>query len=360
MLALHPCKTKTGCTRRCPTKMNPDDYWPTCGHSLLRVDGQGHLTVTDDFLRWLLQRPELAPIAQSCAHERALHERLMAQPRSDIQDADLVPLKDRDAAENYAIWARFRQRLLAKPTLEASYLALFQGQGVDVPPLLVQQLTQVLLRHILGSTATALQVRVAEMLFRVQTISVQEDGSVMAADRDTVERFATTGGFGTLGELLQQGGMNLRTVDLDVLRADNAPAYWARSESFDWVVCMNRGEPALDALCEVLRRWIAHFLGIGVHIQTVTDIDDENWVWHTGLDAQSSAMLNALYQGQEVAPEQMQRMMCLFQLDFNAPQDMRADLQGHPVYLGMAVDERKNLQLKPQNLLVNLPLAQRS
>jgi hypothetical protein len=56
----------------------------------------------------------------------------------------------------------------------------------------------------------------------------------------------------------------------------------------------------------------------------------------------------------------MQRMMCLFQLDFNAPQDMRADLQGHPVYLGMAVDERKNLQLKPQNLLINLPLAQRS
>jgi hypothetical protein len=99
---------------------------------------------------------------------------------------------------------------------------------------------------------------------------------------------------------------------------------------------------------------------VGVRIQTVTDIDDDNWVWHTGLDASSSAILNALYQGQDVAPEQMQRMMCLFQMDFNAPQDMRADVQGHPVYLGMAVDERKNLQLKPQNLLLNLPLAQRS
>jgi len=78
------------------------------------------------------------------------------------------------------------------------------------------------------------------------------------------------------------------------------------------------------------------------------------------LDAQSSAILNALYQGQDVAPEHMQRMMCLFQLSFNAPQDMRVDVQGRPVYLGMAVDERKNLQLKPQNLLINLPLAQRS
>jgi hypothetical protein len=258
------------------------------------------------------------------------------------------------------VWARFRQRLLAKPTLEASYLALFQGQGVDVPPLLVQQLTQVLLRHILGSSATALQVRMAEMLFRPQSISVQEDGSVMAADRETVDRFATTGGFGSLGELLQQGGATLRTIDLDVLHAENADAYWARSESFDWVVCMNRGEPALDALCTVLRQWIAHFWGVGVRIQTVTDIDDENWVWHTGLDAQSSAILNALYVGQDVASEQMQRMMCLFKLDFERPQDMRADLQGKPVYLGMAVDANKCLQLKPQNLLINLPLAQRS
>jgi len=340
--------------------MTHPDYWPSCGLALLSVNHQGHLTVTDDFLRALLERPELAPIAQSCTPERALHERLLAHPRSDIAQADLAAMKDRDAAENYAIWARFRQRLLAKPTLEASYLDLFQGQGVDVPPLLVQQLTQVLLRHILGSTATALQVRVAEMLFRVQSISVQDDGSVMAADRETVDRFATTGGFGTLGELLQQGGASLRTVDLDVLHADNADGYWARSESFDWVVCMSRGEPALDALCTVLRQWIGHFWGVSVRIQTVTGIDDAQWVWHTGLDAQSSAILNALYQGQDVPPEHMARMMCLFQLDFDAPQDMRADLQGKPVYLGMAVDAHKCLQLKPQNLLINLPLAQRS
>ncbi len=340
--------------------MTPSDYWPSCGHVLLLANGQGHLTVTDDFLRFLLQRPELAPIPQSCPKEVALHESLLEQPRRDIAPDELSALRDPDVAENYAVWARFRQRLLAKPTLEASYLALFQGQGVDVPPLLVQQLTQVLLRHILGSSATALQVRMAEMLFRPQSISVQEDGSVMAADRETVDRFATTGGFGSLGELLQQGGATLRTIDLDVLHAENANAYWARSESFDWVVCMNRGEPALDALCTVLRQWIAHFWGVGVRIQTVTDIDDENWVWHTGLDAQSSAILNALYVGQDVASEQMQRMMCLFKLDFERPQDMRADLQGKPVYLGMAVDANKCLQLKPQNLLINLPLAQRS
>ena len=70
--------------------------------------------------------------------------------------------------------------------------------------------------------------------------------------------------------------------------------------------------------------------------------------------------MNALYQGHDVSADQMARMMCLFKLRFDAPQDMRADLQGKPVYLGMAVDGHKNLQLKPQNLLINLPLAQRS
>jgi hypothetical protein len=38
----------------------------------------------------------------------------------------------------------------------------------------------------------------------------------------------------------------------------------------------------------------------------------------------------------------------------------RSTIGGNERALGMAVDERKNMQLKPQNLLINLPLAQRS
>ena len=36
------------------------DYWPSCGWRLLDRDASGHLVVTDDFLRHLLARPELA------------------------------------------------------------------------------------------------------------------------------------------------------------------------------------------------------------------------------------------------------------------------------------------------------------
>jgi hypothetical protein len=36
---------------------------------------------------------------------------------------------------------------------------------------------------------------------------------------------------------------------------------------------------------------------------------------------------------------------------------MRAAVAGRPVYLAMAVDAQQRLKLKPQNLLLNLPLA---
>lgn len=336
------------------------DFWPNCGYDLLTHDVAGHLNVSDDFLRSLLQRPELAPVPASCAAELALFEQLLQAPRSEIAPSALAALQDRDAADNYAVWLRFRTRLLAFPTLEASYLALFQGEGVDVPPVMVQQLTQILLRHILGAEASALEARAAEMLFRPQKMSILEDGAVMAADDETVERHALSGGFGTLGELLKQGGVPLRSVDLDVLVTENAEAYWPRSEHLDLVVSLNHGQPALDALCRVLERWIAHFLRVEVRIQTDREIVDEHWVWHVGLDAQASSLLNDLYTGVEVAEDRMRRLMCLFRLEFVNPADMLAEVAGRPVYLAMAMDEKNRLKLKPQNLLLNLPLARRS
>ena len=338
----------------------PRDFWADSGYPLLTRDSTHNLVVTDDFLRHLLQRPELAPIAQSCADEVALHERLLGEPRREVPAAELAALQDRDAADNYAVWLRFRARLLARPTLEASYLALFQGEGVDVAPALVQQLTQVLVRHVLGDAASPMEARAAELLFRTQKISLQEDGAVMAADDETVERQALSAGFGTVGELLRQSGIPTRSVDLDVLGTDNAELYWERDERHDLVVSLNHGQPALEALCRVLERWIGHFLQVGVTIAIDREIVDEHWVWHVGLDAQASSVLNDLYTDVEVSEDRMARLLCLFRLQFLDPHAMRADIAGRPVYLAMAMDEQQRLKLKPQNLLLNLPLARRS
>jgi hypothetical protein len=182
----------------------------------------------------------------------------------------------------------------------------------------------------------------------------------MAADDETVERHALSGGFGSIGELLKQGGLPVRSVDLDVLSADNLDAYWSRSEFFDMVISLNHGQASLDALCRVLELWIKHFLQVTVRIQTDKEIVDEHWVWHVGLDAQANSILNDLYTGAEVSEDRHRRLMCLFRLEFVNTADMLAAVSGRPVYLAMAMDEKNQLKLKPQNLLLNLPLAQRS
>jgi hypothetical protein len=332
------------------------DFWPTCGYRLLAVGADGRLTLTDAFLRSLLLRPELAPIAESCAAELALHDRLLASPRAVVAETELRALADADARENYAIWLRFRARLAAAPSIEAAYVALFR-EGVDVPPLFVQQLTQILLRHILGAEADPLQARAAEMLFRPQKIALAEDGALMAADEAAVDLLATTGVFGSLGELLREAQTPPRTADLDVLDATNAAAYWDRDERFDLAISLNRGQPALAALCRVLERWIAHFLGVEVAIVPKSEIDDRRWVWHVGLDAEASALLNDLYNRADVDEARMARLLCLFELTFADPAAMRPAIAGRPVYLAMAMDADRRLKLKPQNLLLNLPLA---
>ncbi len=332
------------------------DYWASSGYRHLTVGTDGRLTVGDAYLRAQLLRPELAPIADSCDAELALHDALVQAPRRAVGEDELRAIRDDDARENYRVWLRFRDRLLAAPSLEAAYVRLFQGE-VDVPPLFVHETTRVLLRHVLGDAPDALEARAAEMLFRPQTVAVLEDGAVMAADEATVELYATTGGFGNLGELLASNKTPMRTVDLDVLTRDNADEYWERDERHDMSVSLNRGQPALDALARVLERWIRHFLDVGVAIVPERRIDDDRWVWHVGLDAEASGILNDLYNRVDVDDARMGRLVALFRLTFDRPSDMRPAIAGRPVYLAMAIDERRRLRLKPQNLLLNLPLA---
>ena len=103
--------------------------------------------------------------------------------------------------------------------------------------------------------------------------------------------------------------MPTRTVDLDVLDEANAAVYWDRDERHDLAISLNSGRPALAALCRVLERWIAHFLGVAVTIEPKREIDDKRWVWHVGLDAEASALLNDLFNRVEVDEERMGRLL---------------------------------------------------
>ena len=336
------------------------DFWPSCGYRHLRVTPTGHLALTDDFLRLDLLRPELAPIPQSCDAELTLHDRMLSAPRRDVDDAEIDAIVDADVRENVRIWLRFRDRLLSSDSIESAYAGMFQGDGVDVAPVFVHRLTQVIVRHLLGRTredADPLAARMAELLFRRARISVLDDGAVMAADDETVDRYATDGGFGSIGELLRKQQVTTRQVDLDVIDRDNADNYWSRDERFDTAVSLNRGRPGLDALCRILERWVHHFHDVETTIKPQREIDDEKWVWHVGLDADASGILNDLYNKVDIDADTLGRLLCLFQLDFVNPADMREQIRGRPIYLAMAMDASSRLRLKPQNLIMNLPLA---
>jgi hypothetical protein len=341
------------------TTATMNDLWPSSGYRLLQRNGDGHLGVTDDFLRAYLQRPEIEPQPESCDAERALHAELLANPRLAVDGARLQAMADPDAVENYEILLAFRNRLIAAGTVEACYRGLFAGPGggAPVPPLFVDQLAHVILRNILDGGDDPFRARAAELFFRKQ-IAMNREGAILLGDDDTVAMYRTTGGFGSLGKLIAEAGTPMRGVELNVLNRDNAEGYWARSDRFDTVLDLTFGREGLDALCRVLESWVRHFFDLEVSVQPAQSITDEHWVWHVGLDAEATAILNDLYNGSDVEEERRARLISLFRMEFADSAALQPRVRGRPVYMALAMAADDSVRLKPQNLLVNLPLAE--
>jgi hypothetical protein len=182
----------------------------------------------------------------------------------------------------------------------------------------------------------------------------------MLADLETLDMHASGNSLGSLGRLIVESQAPLATVNLDVLDAENAQLYWLREQRHDFVISMNFGRAANQAFCRVMEKWIAHFLGVKVDIKPLRAIEDREWSWHVGLDTESTSILNALWRGEEVEPGTLRRMLALFRLDFDDAAAMRADIAGKPVYMALSMNEGAVVRMKPQNLLLNLPLAARA
>lgn len=334
------------------------DFWQNCGYRLLKKDADGRLRVTDDYLRLYYLRPELAPPAEAEGVERALHASLMEAPRREVKESEIAAIPDEDARENYRVMLGFRSRLLDAPTLEAFYASLFQ-RDIAVPPDFIHHTVQVIVRSMLDEAVDGLEARAAELFFRQQRVTIQ-DGNIMAADDETVRTHSETGGFGSLGRLLKEGRMSTRTIDLDVLDTGSAGRYFERDERYDTVLQLNTGAAGCAAFCRMLERWMAHFHGVRTTVAPVREIPDDDWLWHVGLDAESTTLLNEVYSGAEVDEERMRRIVGLYRVDFRDPIVLRPEMAGSPVFLGMATTPDGILRMKPQNLLMNLPLAPRS
>ena len=332
------------------------DFWQASGYQLLQRNDHGWLRTTPEYLRLILSRPELVPIAESGAHECALHASLQDDPKRGVTEHEIAQIEDADSRENYAHFLKFRNGLLDAVTLERYYLQLFRKGRVDIPPLFVDLLAHAIVRGVLDGCENPYELRAGEMFFRRQRIST-EAGQVLAADAETIQMFAETGGFGGVGRMLANQGTPLREMKMDVMSHENAQLYWLRESRHNYLLDLTHGREGLAALARLLAKWVAHFTGAEVTIAPMQDVRDENWRWHVGLDIESTGILNDLYENRDVDAAREARLMSLFNLTFNDPFDMRADVAGKPVYLGLAMSADNQLKLKPQNLLINLPFA---
>ena len=351
------------------------NFWTACGHQHLTRNERGWLVASPDYWRLWLQRPELALVPESCKAEKRLHAVLTETPNMQVTPADYKYFKDDDVRENYKLFLRFRDELEAAGSLEAAYMGWIQSGNNQLPPLFIDLVVQAIVSNVLTGVDDAWIWRAAELLFRRQRITVR-DGRVLSGDSDTLDNLQATGGLGEMGRLLMEGGAPLKAVDVKVLHKDNEDRYLLQLEGLGrhgflldmtheiqnelphgLILKMVNARSGLKALAAVLTRWVQHFLGVSVQIEPVQKVDDPAWRWHVGLDATATALLNDLYQGTELDAKRQQQLISLFKLRFDNPQDMRADVQGKPVYLGLAMNEQGLLKLKPQNLLLNLPLA---
>ena len=335
-------------------------FWVHSGLSLLDVDDAGGLLVTDDFLRAYLARPELAPIDESGPGERGLHKAMQDEPRKAVSSADLEAIEDADTRDNYRMFLALRARLLSAATLQAAYAQLFidarKAGRIDVAPLFVDQIAQILIHHILADCTDGLTLRMAELWFREQAVTLHE-GRVVLADAEVVESRRQDPGYGSIGRLLAQANVHAAGVELDVLDAANAESYFGRDERHDFAVELTVGRKSAEALAVLVGKWVRHMLGVDLKARPLGSVEDAVWRWHVGLDASATGLLDKLYRGEGLEPHEHRRLLLLMRADFVDLRDQLDDVAGKPVYLGLAMDDEQRLLFKPQNLLLNLPLA---
>jgi Family of unknown function (DUF6352) len=337
---------------------------------------------TDDFWHHLLARPELALVSESCRDEIRLHDDLLRNPMRSVKAESLAAIRDDDARANYAMLLQFRDGVVKAGSLSTWYSQLFAGSRITIAPLFIDIAVQHILRDVLANEEDAFTHRAAELLYRPQRIAIHE-GRIICGDQEALDTQRDTGGLGDLGRFLLQNKMQVvgsESQTLQVLTPEHALTFTEQrmhaNYRHNWLLDLTHEQAALvgpeghsfeirlarktsgmAALARVLELWVQYFKASPVRITPLAKIEDPQWRWHTGLDAQSTELLNTLYQQQSLAESQLKRLITLFRLDFLEPRDCIPEMQGKPTYLGLAMNEQGILKLKPQNLLLNLPFA---
>jgi hypothetical protein len=324
------------------------DFWLSCGHHLLDRGEGGGLVVTDEFLKAYLARPELAPPSDACAAEQSLHRALLEHPRRAVLPAEIASIADADARENWQLLITFRNRLLAHPTLEAAYLELARNGVGPTPPLFLNQLVHVILRNALDGCEDAFVLRAAELFFRPQRITVHE-GALLAGDEELISG-KSSAPVSPLVSLLGLTGIDT----IDVLNEENAQTYWERSDRFDFALDVTAGRRGHAALAQVIAAFLRHMLNVEAEIEPLTEVRNAPLAWYVGLDAAATKLGDVLWNGGELDAASASRLVGIYRVKLDGAAATPPLAEG--VYLLLAMTPDGMLRVKPQNLIVGLPI----
>lgn len=323
------------------------EFWVASGHQMTRLNARGWMEVTDELLLVWLARPEILPPEEACAAERALHARLLQNPRAPVTEPQIAALADADAQENWRFLTALRNALLRAGTVEGGYLSLVRA-GTRLPLVFHDQLVQLILRNALDGCEDVHTLRAAELMFRAQKGHVT-DGALMLADEELVTEMEAERHASPLTAMLS-GGVQA----LDVLSEANAWTYWSRSDAHTMVLNFGGDPKARQGLAVAISAFVTHLMGHGVLVAPQLGAEGIDLRWFVGLDQTGTAIGNALWKGD--APSGTQ--VGLFTLDFLDPKVVRPAVSGHPTYLILGIGDDMVMRMKPQNLVMGLPLAE--
>ncbi len=326
------------------------EFWVSSGHHLTHRTEGGGLAVTNELLLAYLARPELLPPDEACDAERELHAALMADPRRPVSEEAVAAIADEDARENWRFMIAYRDRLLAAPSIEAAYLDIVRS-GVSMPPLFMNQLLHLILRNALDGCEDPYTLRAAELFFRPQRVTFQ-DRAVLLADLELIEEFE---GGKVQSPLVAMLGKEV-VSELDILDDGNAWTYWSRSDAHTMALNLGSNPKSRAGFARALEVFIRHLLHVETKVEPLTAVEDNNWRWFVGLDAEGTALGNAVWNGEELDAAQEARLLGLYRLTFDDPGQMAETVAGAPVYLLLGMTQDRVVRLKPQNLVLGLPL----
>jgi hypothetical protein len=145
-------------------------------------------------------------------------------------------------------------------------------------------------------------------------------------------------------------------TELDILDPGRADAYFDRSDAFDMVLSFSASGGGRRGLAAAVAAWVKHLLGAAVAIEPVDRIEDEDWAWFVGLDAEATRIGNDLWSGRDPGGDAMERILGLFRLRFADASEVLPEVGARPVWLILAMGPDRMVRMKPQNLVAGLPL----